>query len=266
MAAFTFPVVLAAETATVVPESFYVIAGDRSVIKFSLTGASGVLADYYIGFITPSNTVLTVNPNLQLVEAIAPVLAGFPSVNFAELPLELGPFTEPGEQTTTAALLVNRAGTSVANPANHLALGLAQFVVVDLNPLLGSWHGTWTNTTFGSSGPISLMMTYDSSAREVIITLDIGGNVFGAFDPAPATRRFSTRFGGPTDTLQASGDSSDFGAYTVLVNLDQSTFDFNSTMLAANGHYDLTAVPPTIVMDYTVPAFGAGGSADLVHD
>lgn len=62
------------------------------------------------------------------------------------------------------------------------------------NPLLdvirnlaGSYEGSWTNTTFGSTGSASMTVTLDEAAAMVTAEVDLGGNVFGASDPDPET-------------------------------------------------------------------------------
>lgn len=49
--------------------------------------------------------------------------------------------------------------------------------------MLGEYTGTWQNTTFGSSGPISA--EFRLSAAQLEVTLDIGGFMFGALNPDP---------------------------------------------------------------------------------
>ena len=52
--------------------------------------------------------------------------------------------------------------------------------------LAGKWAGTWQNTTFGSTGPITATVKAPSN-KKLVFTLDFGGNVFGCSDPAPET-------------------------------------------------------------------------------
>jgi hypothetical protein len=49
----------------------------------------------------------------------------------------------------------------------------------------GTYAGDWNNTTFGSTGPIEMEFSVDAEAAFALVTLDLGGNVFGAADPAP---------------------------------------------------------------------------------
>ncbi|MGE3171053.1 MAG: hypothetical protein AB7O97_00415 [Planctomycetota bacterium] len=47
---------------------------------------------------------------------------------------------------------------------------------------LGTWSGTWNNTTFSSTGPVT--MTVTQAGDTYTIAFDMGGNVFGGADPA----------------------------------------------------------------------------------
>ena len=50
----------------------------------------------------------------------------------------------------------------------------------------GDWVGTWLNITFGSTGAIDVNIVVNSDGTAEF-TIDIGGFVFGAFDPPPLT-------------------------------------------------------------------------------
>lgn len=47
--------------------------------------------------------------------------------------------------------------------------------------------GTWTNTTFGSTGAVTANAAFDSTTNIVTVIFDIDGNVYGGADPAPET-------------------------------------------------------------------------------
>ena len=51
----------------------------------------------------------------------------------------------------------------------------------------GTYQGTWTNTTFGSTGTIKIDVVVDASAKTAKITTTLTGNVFGAPAPPPET-------------------------------------------------------------------------------
>lgn len=49
--------------------------------------------------------------------------------------------------------------------------------------LPGSYEGLWQNTTFGSSGPASILIEFDDP--NFAVTIDLDGFVFGFADPDP---------------------------------------------------------------------------------
>jgi len=51
--------------------------------------------------------------------------------------------------------------------------------------LAGDWTGMWTNTTYGSTGPIDVGVEVNTDAGFLIATVDLGGSVFGLGDPDP---------------------------------------------------------------------------------
>lgn len=52
-----------------------------------------------------------------------------------------------------------------------------------LKTLAGSYTGTWTNQTFNVTGPITV--EFGMNGTKLTGNIDIGGLVFGSFDPAP---------------------------------------------------------------------------------
>ncbi len=61
--------------------------------------------------------------------------------------------------------------------------------------LAGKWTGTWTNTTFGSTGPASIVAK--ATTKTLAFTADFGGNVFGCPDPDPESAKPLTKGKGP---------------------------------------------------------------------
>lgn len=97
--------------------------------------------------------------------------------------------------TTTAAPVTTEAATTTAAPATTEAVTTTADPVAamaaELAPYAGDFTGEWVNTTFGSEGPIEATIALDTEAMTLTITLDIGGFVFGAFDPDPETLSIS---------------------------------------------------------------------------
>jgi hypothetical protein len=76
----------------------------------------------------------------------------------------------------------------------------------------GTYKGSWTNRTFGSSGDITAVVTFDRATLTVTANLTIGGQVFGG--PPPAPESFSGKLG-DLGSLGFSGHSPTFGDFTV---------------------------------------------------
>ena len=108
--------------------------------------------------------------------------------------------TTAGETTTTA--------TALSGPDAFVA------AAVDF---VGAYEGTWNNTTFGSTGSISIeVLEVNTGAGFVLVEIDLGGNVFGGEDPDPfvieifkdgggLTVGFSTFFASSTFEIDEAG-------------------------------------------------------------
>ena len=106
------------------------------------------------------------------------------------------------ENTTADTSAGDQPTTTVADPVAAR--------VATAQEIAGTYSGTWTNTTFGSTGAISATVAVDAAAATLTISLDIGGNVFGGPDPAPLTSNIDLNSEGPfagTDPL--------FGDFTI---------------------------------------------------
>jgi hypothetical protein len=86
-------------------------------------------------------------------------------------------------------------------------------------------EGTWSNTTFGSSGPVTIEIEVTD---QLSVSADFGGNVFGGMDPAPIS--FSVPFNSSGSTAIDIADHPVFGDVTGTVQ--------------PGGQFDLTADPP----------------------
>ena len=128
--------------------------------------------------------------------------------------------------TTTAAPTT----TAAANPALAAALALE-----------GTYEGEWNNTTFGSTGPIELTIEVDEEAQVALLTLDLGGNVFGASDPDPV--EYEVDLTADFEDYEVTDDV--FGESTVEVGVD-GHFVFESEAVPGLG-----GLPMTIEGDMT---------------
>ena len=68
---------------------------------------------------------------------------------------------------------------------------------------LGEWTGTWTNTTHNTSGPASFVVVRSGDSA-ITLTVDLGGNVFGAGDPVAESFVLSLGVGSATLTTQST--------------------------------------------------------------
>ena len=118
-----------------------------------------------------------------------------------------GSTTAPSTQAVTTA---PAAAATTARPASTLATTFED----------GRYAGTWTNTTFGSTGSAVLDVKLDRTAFTVAVTLTLGGNVFGSPAPAPETFTFPITASG----VSFSGKSKTFGDLTVTMKDGKATF------------------------------------------
>jgi hypothetical protein len=87
-------------------------------------------------------------------------------------------------------------------------------------------EGEWTNTTFGSSGPVIIQIDVTD---QLSVSADFGGNVFGGFDPPPIS------FSVPNNP---SGS-------TPIAITGHPVFGDVTGSAEPGGAFSLTAVPPT---------------------
>ena len=113
--------------------------------------------------------------------------------------------TAASSTTQPAATTEATTTTAAGNPALDAALARE-----------GSYEGQWNNTTFGSSGAISITIDVDEAAQFAVITLDLGGNVFGAADPDPVVHELDLV--STPDTVDQSDEL--FGDATATMDLD----------------------------------------------
>jgi hypothetical protein len=120
------------------------------------------------------------------------------------------PSTTAAAAATTAPPTAAPSTAKPATPAPTLATTFDE----------GRYTGTWTNTTFGSTGSAAIDVKFDRTAFTAAITLTLGGNVFGAPAPAPETFTFPITPSGVSSTVK----SKTFGDFTVTLNAGKATF------------------------------------------
>jgi hypothetical protein len=100
---------------------------------------------------------------------------------------------------------------------NYSSAAIAREITVDPQAdWAGSFTGTWTNTTFSSTGGVSLTNAVDVPSNTATVTIDLGGGVFGGSDPAPET------FTAPMtpNGFQVTTTSTLFGDWTLTITPD----------------------------------------------
>jgi hypothetical protein len=174
-----------------------------------------------------------------------------------------GKYTLSGLTNGAATLTAQRQGH--VNFTQNVTVSGSTTVNVPMTPssvarVAGNWTGTWRNTTFNTSGPVTLGVTVNTVAETFQMVLDIGGGVFGAGDPPSETftgsyseatgaslTRTSTLLGTVTATVTPAGVLT--GTCTNIPNAGINRIDFTGTVTAS-----------TIAINYTV-TFTGGGTA-----
>jgi hypothetical protein len=169
------------------------------------------------------------------------------------------PTTTAAPTTTTAAPTTTLAPTTTTTTAATDAPLLA--VVQGFS---GEWAGTWTNTTFGSTGPAdaTLEVLDDGS---IVATIDLGGSVFGQADPDE--ERWIVNLADLAQPVIVQ--SATFGEITLIVSIEGARLTAVDVPADGIANFQLDArfdVGPRIIGTYIV-GFDDGsiaeGTADL---
>lgn len=119
-----------------------------------------------------------------------------------------------------------------------------------IQDIAGTYTGSWTNLTFGSTGPALIEIAFADD--DATIVFDMGGPVFGGFDP-PAVTMLGTVVGG--DLVINSLQVSVFGDIAGTVSGDDGSFSFA-----------ITNVPGGFIDQVTAQGSIAGGVIDLAYE
>ena len=124
----------------------------------------------------------------------------------------------PGTAATSTAAA---ATTGPSQAAASAPASSNPFAIVD--QFEGTYAGTWTNTTFGSTGPAQVQLRVHHTAGTIEIRMTLGGNVFG--QPAPAPETITATF---TPGQPLSFTSTTFGPTTLAFDATTLTVTFTS--------------------------------------
>lgn len=153
-----------------------------------------------------------------------------------------------------------------ANPGERSGDGA--FVAMSVDSLLNAtFAGQWVNSTFGSSGPVSLLITGDFYTQLFSGTATTGGTVFGGDAPPPQTYSDVFTLAGGTYT----STSSFYGKGTTTVS-PSGSINGTLTNIPSSGvsgtTFNGTITPPTLdVHTITISStisLRAGGTAQCV--
>ena len=86
----------------------------------------------------------------------------------------------------------------------------------DVHNFVGTYKGTWTNTTAGTSGPVTIAIAADESSKTATLTIDFDGNYLGLGDPPAQT--LSAKYDDSAATIKGSNPL--FGDYAVSLDGD----------------------------------------------
>jgi len=121
--------------------------------------------------------------------------------------------------TTTAGTAATTTTAATAAPTTTEASTTTQDAtaarVAAAQELEGDYQGEWNNTKFGSTGAIEVSFEVDADAAFGLLTIDLGGNVFGASDPDAFVFEIDLTREGPYE-----GTSDLFGEFMVEVSED----------------------------------------------
>ena len=181
-------------------------------------------------------------------------------------PTTAAPTTTVAPTTTTAAPTTT---TTTAAPTTTTAAPITTTTEA-VNPLLaaiegfvGMWTGTWTNTTFGSSG--SAEFDLELVEDGIIVSMDLGGGVFGQSDPAPEEWGLDA-----FDLLTGGGgiETSTFGDVSFEIDANGITLIAHDVPAPGIARFEATGAltdAPALTGTYIV-TFDDGGTAEGTFD
>ena len=166
---------------------------------------------------------------------------------------------EPSGTYQTVFLLTN-AGT-----LDVLAVAVAPFFVGShpVSVILGSYSGTWSNQTYGTSGPINFLIA-DSQPGFLTMETTLGGSVFG--EPAPSPFAVSADLRAP-GVITLSGGSGPFGTITGTIGPGGA---FQATLSSVPGGIISSATASGTLLNgafnvgYTINFYGGNPATGMV--
>lgn len=156
----------------------------------------------------------------------------------------LAPPTTEAATSSTAASTTTTAAAPVTTRQESDALSEAALAFA------GGWVGQWNNTTFGSTGSVDAFFDVFVDDELAVITLDLGGFVFGGPDPDPVVLEFDLSASAPFEgSYELFGDSTiEIGPDGLVTMTAHAVPGLDGLILVAEGTPD----PAGYQMTYTI--------------
>ncbi|MBU1493855.1 MAG: hypothetical protein KKE89_08330 [Actinobacteria bacterium] len=173
-------------------------------------------------------------------------------------------------QAPTTAAATTEAPTTTDAPTTTEAVttteDLGVVIAAMVEPYVGGYEGTWNNTTFGSEGDITGNLAFDAATQTITLDLDIGGFVFGAFDPEPETFVLSLADVVPGAGVVLTVPSETFGDLAVTLTADGLEFFGADVPDPGIASIRLTGpvTPGAFDLAYVIEFEGGGGAEGTV--
>ncbi len=111
----------------------------------------------------------------------------------------------------------------------------------------GTYIGTWTNTTFSSTGAASIVVS--TSGSNLSALLDLDGGIFGGSDPAAETLTLTV---GDTSATLDTHTSSVYGGMSGTINGNNQVTAAGSDITGSVASFSLSGTWTTTSIDVTV--------------
>jgi hypothetical protein len=234
--------------------------GPGSILNLSAgvaNSGNAIATDVYLVITLPNGTLLFFQPSgSSIVPSVGTsdpatwkkLVANFllpGTINTGLIPFFRYTFSgiEPAG-TYTSIVALTTPGT-----LNILALKSVPFFVspFPIASAVGTYTGTWTNQTFGSTGPVTFQVS-DTSPGVLTMTVTLGGHVFGGAAPPPFT---------VTGTLNTQG--------IVTLSGGPASFGTVNGTIGPNGlfNFAITNIPGGFITSATFNGTDSGGVISL---
>ena len=120
-----------------------------------------------------------------------------------------------GSDTTSAPSTTSTTTSTTTTAATTTTVDATAARVAAAMEYAGTYTGEWRNTTFDSTGGADMSLEVDAATATAVLTLDLGGSVFGGGDPDPIVTEIDLSTAGPY-----AGTNDLFDDYTLEIDTD----------------------------------------------